>query len=107
MGNRKQKPITKKLAEFHNQFVLLTMMGGTEQQDFVWEVLDYKTLYGRHRIIRLCMPRYWIIWTLYGRYRITRLCMGGTELQDFVWEVLNYKTSYGKYRIIRLCMGST
>ena len=25
-GNREQKPITKKLAEFHNQFVLLTMM---------------------------------------------------------------------------------
>ena len=24
-GNREQKPITKKLAEFHNQFVLLTM----------------------------------------------------------------------------------
>ena len=25
-GNREQKPITKKLAEFHNQFVLLTML---------------------------------------------------------------------------------
>ena len=25
-GNREQKPITKKLAEFHNQFILLTMM---------------------------------------------------------------------------------
>ena len=25
-GNREQKPITKKLAEFHNQFVLLTMV---------------------------------------------------------------------------------
>ena len=24
-GNREQKPITKKLAEFHNQFVLSTM----------------------------------------------------------------------------------
>ena len=24
-GNREQKPMTKKLAEFHNQFVLLTM----------------------------------------------------------------------------------
>ena len=24
-GNREQKPITKKLAEFHNQLVLLTM----------------------------------------------------------------------------------
>ena len=28
-GNREQKPITKKLAEFHNQFVLLTMFSGT------------------------------------------------------------------------------
>ena len=25
-GNREQKPVTKKLAEFHNQFVLLTMV---------------------------------------------------------------------------------
>ena len=25
-GNRKQKPITKKMVEFHNQFVLLTMV---------------------------------------------------------------------------------
>ena len=32
-GNKEQKPITKKLAEFHNQFVLLTMLRlSTNQQ---------------------------------------------------------------------------
>ena len=34
-GNREQKPITKKLAEFHNQFVLLTMVRSTYLLVFV------------------------------------------------------------------------
>ena len=44
---------------------------------------------------------------LYGKYRVIRLCMEVTELKDFVWEVQSYKTLYGSYRIIRLCMGGT
>ena len=30
-------------------------MGVTELKDFVWEVQNYKTLYGSYKIIRLCM----------------------------------------------------
>ena len=53
-GNREQKPITKKLAEFHNQFVLLTMFtliekANTENKycfllgDFNINLLNYDT----------------------------------------------------------------
>ena len=30
-------------------------MGGAELYDFVWEVQNFKTLYGSYRIIRVCM----------------------------------------------------
>ena len=36
-GSREQKPITKKLAEFHNQFVLLTMFGASVTASFYWK----------------------------------------------------------------------
>ena len=42
-------------------------MGGTGLKDFVWEVQDLKTLY--------------------GKYRIKRVCTGGTGLKDFVRKV--------------------
>ena len=42
-------------------------MGGTGLKEFVREVQDQKTLY--------------------GRYRVKRLCMGGTGLKDFLREV--------------------